>query len=762
MSIQKYHVSKNKSLVDNINNSLSNQYYKDVLVCENMSQGQYTLSFTDYTGGTTHRFSIGVGTSTYQTDIGMSEEHEDGYQSGTFTITAANAGKNLYVRFVRYLTPTTVSYTISNIMLNAGSTPLPYEPFETDNLLSDVLTGCNIKSDGTILVNQPYDVWIAAVSSGETYTASNVNGTYGFFTEKPTTSSTTYDNSRELFSGDAVTFTVPQGVSYVGIRANPDATNVMLNKGSTVLPYTPYGTIWKDIPYRRYETATDTVTSLPVKLYTDEQPITTWSMDGNTETSGTPSPSSPITIEGVGNKTSNLLNYNRQRSNTFKTDENYYIYGGVGNSTNVETSASNVSISISNNNISVYSRSGYGIGYIVEVQPNTTYTLSFDTDLTLDNKSYAALNLLTEDLQFDTMQTIYDKTYSFMTNNTTKYVYIVLRVVGETCIYSNLMLNLGSPALPYEPYGYEITISSSQTALTPMYLTEPLMKIGDYADTINSDGTVTRKIKKVEFDGTENWQNSSTGYHGFYLYMDAAHAYSIPKLTNSPLYCNIAQYTTDMTNYQTLPWYCVSDTSFGISTDTSVVGVGLGDWKQFLEDQYAAGTPLTVWYVLATPTTETVTVPTIPTTGGEVSIDIDTTVKPSEMSLTYHGWHEHEPLNKSKNLLTTEGAENGYLKADGTFVTPHDNLYTSDYLLIPTETTQITQSYNGDTMGTPAMCFYDSTKTFISGVAFGGDTTKTFDIPVNAVYFRTCYRSTSTWCMVNSGSTALPYAPYWK
>ena len=45
---------------------------------------------------------------------------------------------------------------------------------------------------------------------------------------------------------------------------------------------------------------------------------------------------------------------------------------------------------------------------------------------------------------------------------------------------------------------------------------------------------------------------------------------------------------------------------------------------------------------LTTPTTEQITVPTLPTTGTAEQFDISTTLKPSEVSLTYHGWHEHQ------------------------------------------------------------------------------------------------------------------------
>ena len=44
---------------------------------------------------------------------------------------------------------------------------------------------------------------------------------------------------------------------------------------------------------------------------------------------------------------------------------------------------------------------------------------------------------------------------------------------------------------------------------------------------------------------------------------------------------------------------------------------------------------------LATPTTEQVTVPTLTTTGTPEQFNVLTTLAPSEVSLTWHGWHEH-------------------------------------------------------------------------------------------------------------------------
>lgn len=79
------------------------------------------------------------------------------------------------------------------------------------------------------------------------------------------------------------------------------------------------------------------------------------------------------------------------------------------------------------------------------------------------------------------------------------------------------------------------------------------------------------------------------------------------------------------------------------------------EFKAHLAAQYAAGTPVTVWYVLATPTTAAVNEPlmkigdyadtlsnaaSIPTTEGANSITVDTTVQPSEFTATWAGWHD--------------------------------------------------------------------------------------------------------------------------
>lgn len=78
------------------------------------------------------------------------------------------------------------------------------------------------------------------------------------------------------------------------------------------------------------------------------------------------------------------------------------------------------------------------------------------------------------------------------------------------------------------------------------------------------------------------------------------------------------------------------------------------EFKAWIAAQYAAGNPVTVWYVLATPTTGIVNEPlckigtyadelhsadvgvSIPTVKGQNTLTVDTELQPSEMTITYY------------------------------------------------------------------------------------------------------------------------------
>ena len=68
--------------------------------------------------------------------------------------------------------------------------------------------------------------------------------------------------------------------------------------------------------------------------------------------------------------------------------------------------------------------------------------------------------------------------------------------------------------------------------------------------------------------------------------------------------------------------------------DTSTAD--LTAFKAFLADEYANGTPVCIWYVLASPVTESTTAPTITPASGSNTLTVGTTLAPSEVSITGH------------------------------------------------------------------------------------------------------------------------------
>ena len=303
-----------------------------------------------------------------------------------------------------------------------------------------------------------------------------------------------------------------------------NTTPIMLNTGSTALPYEPYGDSFKDWFYREYGTDTDTITSLPKTIIGDGQPISAYTIKGNMSQSGTPTPSNPIYPTECGDKTANLFDINSAYASPITVQNN------VATGTSFQF-------------------------YYQKIQVPTTYagqTLTFSAHIVRDAQGNRTANVAVK--QGDTITngnviTIEgDSTVTFTADNDTSL--FIAYNAGDTIqtTVSNTMLSTGSSPLPYEPYGlYKIPISFGQNTYN-IYISEPLRKSLDGSnvyDELSSNGTLTRRVD-------EN-----------------------------------------------------------------------GD-------------------ALATPTTEQVTVPTLTTTGTPEQFNVLTTLAPSEVSLTYHGWHEHE------------------------------------------------------------------------------------------------------------------------
>ena len=371
---------------------------------------------------------------------------------------------------------------------------------------------------------------------------------------------------------------------------------------------------WQNTSYGIRATAKDTITTLPTTIYTDGTPLIDYLISGNTVQSGTPTPESPIMPEGCGERTGNLF------------DMSFYEgKSGITVSGNKATGTCdrffNVKLSIPPE---LY---GQELTWSVYLKrPDNPNTVRLQA---VDNGSYNYGNNITGEGR---------STVSFTATSTIKLYVNYANTGSDTIELSDITLNLGSTALPYEPYGYKIPISSADTT-TPVYLGE-----------VQS----TRRIKKLVLTGTEDWAISSAW----------------KKTNTSVFYFPVSDIggTSDNERYILSTHFASKsraelyrDDIEGIGkTDSNAVTVRVNDtiattvndFKAWLRDNN-----VTVWYVLATETTGIVNEPimrigdyadtvskaqagvNIPTNNGSTTVDVDTTVKPSEVSINYHGWH---------------------------------------------------------------------------------------------------------------------------
>ena len=189
-------------------------------------------------------------------------------------------------------------------------------------------------------------------------------------------------------------------------------------------------------------------------------------------------------------------------------------------------------------------------------------------------------------------------------------------------------------------YAIPITIAGQTQTV---YLSEPLRKIGDFADKIEQDGTVTRRVKKLVLTWEEDW----------YIAVEETHLFGVQELPefDGNEFVPRAIAICDRYNYNSVQSGIDAATANGdfalqhyVSPDGTIIKNNIfikdsrfeteSDLKTYLQQQYAAGTPVTVWYVLATAQTETVTVPTLTPTKGSNTLTVGTTLAPSSVSIT--------------------------------------------------------------------------------------------------------------------------------
>lgn len=127
----------------------------------------------------------------------------------------------------------------------------------------------------------------------------------------------------------------------------------------------------------------------------------------------------------------------------------------------------------------------------------------------------------------------------------------------------------------------------------------PLCGIEDYKDTLNlSTGACSRYVIKLVIDGTEAWQTYTLVPNTYRLSISNAQSFGNLAICSHFVNSPISEITSGAFTVG-LMWIYIRYADVA----------DLADFKSYLAQQYTNGTPVTVWYNLSTPTTETITVP---------------------------------------------------------------------------------------------------------------------------------------------------------
>jgi len=228
----------------------------------------------------------------------------------------------------------------------------------------------------------------------------------------------------------------------------------------------------------------------------------------------------------------------------------------------------------------------------------------------------------------------------------TKTVRMQISVLNEVTVtnkvFTPAIYDSANAALPFQPYHTPYVYN--------IYLDAPLR----YGDELELNGTLTRKSITKSFLGTESWDSQDGAYDAtntmFFSYTGLA-----DRKAGYGSYANVPDKNTHFINpaqniqlsaydneaaigqYNSLyrKFYYVRINRARLPSET------VNGFKTWLAAQNTAGTPVTTWYNLETPTTETITMPAqIKTFPGTTIIQLDTTTQPAVMEAEY--WSTEE------------------------------------------------------------------------------------------------------------------------
>ena len=372
---------------------------------------------------------------------------------------------------------------------------------------------------------------------------------------------------------------------------------------------------------------------------------------GESIQNGTPTPVAPAQIQSVGEKTKNL--FNKSKSPTYT------------NAPHVTIEEIKTGIRLINSAIlseGPYCAEVYAIDKVENIGAKT---VNFSTDVKLVGVPRTAIILGYCDENGEnrkTVKTIYpteDGKYTLSMNidaETYAGQYLCLwlysiAVQNETALdsgtsveYSNIMLSIGENE--YEPYGYRIPIKVSNGTdeiVTNIYLNEPLRRIGEYADYIDyANKKVVRKIASQYVNTVQYISAESTQYRRFLT--DIEHEPLLIETVNGSNAVTTKRgiaisnkFSLSEYSYTTLGTHPELIQTYKTTAGVNRVAYTFDDISitTIAQAQEKIGNGFEVCYVMLNEKNEAMEFLELPTLRGTTILNVETTVRPSNIEVTY-------------------------------------------------------------------------------------------------------------------------------
>jgi hypothetical protein len=359
-----------------------------------------------------------------------------------------------------------------------------------------------------------------------------------------------------------------------------------------------------------------TITGVPpIEFLSAGQPLRAWSISGNSQQTGTPTLDNPIIPDFCGERTVNLCPM-------------IFSHSGIGDDAGAIVT---MSTRLWSSEIAVLPSQSYYVMINGEASNHEELLLNRVIQYDANGVFISRISVVN---QTEAEITTAENCRFVVLDIRTRTLTVDITIDDITAV----MLSAGSQTT-YEPYGYKLPITCG-SQITPVYLgqTQTVRRVKKYVFTGEENGTIystNTSRKGIEITGITGIIGGDAGIailaictHYQPDTRNALYRNTDNGISNAYQNDNIIFYDA---NYQTVEAF-----------------------QQFCAQQYAAGTPVTVWYVLEneqagivneplakisdyadTVSSTNTGAPSIPTSKGSNTLTVETTLQPSEVSITY-------------------------------------------------------------------------------------------------------------------------------